>query len=150
MPAMHLMSVDLPAPLSPTSAITSPAATSKSTSVSAWTEPKLFDRPRMERVGVTDVVVDMVAVDVWGAREAVVGGGDRLDVVVRPSQHLLEDRQRLLVVPSRHRLIRALLERALAVQRLQHGVVALLEQRRVVVRRRAVQLGDDRLLRVVA
>ena len=34
-PATHLISVDLPAPLSPTSAITSPARTSKSTSVSA-------------------------------------------------------------------------------------------------------------------
>src|SRR3954471_11978404 len=43
MPAMHLISVDLPAPLSPTSAITSPAPTSKSTSVSACTEPKLFE-----------------------------------------------------------------------------------------------------------
>jgi len=38
-PAMHLTSVDLPAPLSPTSAITSPARTSKSTSSSAWTDP---------------------------------------------------------------------------------------------------------------
>ena len=46
MPATHLISVDFPAPLSPTSAITSPARTSKSTSVSAWTEPKLFEMPR--------------------------------------------------------------------------------------------------------
>ena len=51
MPAMHLMSVDLPAPLSPTSAITSPARTSKSTSVSAWTEPKRFDSSRISRSG---------------------------------------------------------------------------------------------------
>ena len=41
-PAMHLISVDLPAPLSPTSAITSPCRTSKSTSVSASTEPNVF------------------------------------------------------------------------------------------------------------
>src|SRR5690349_21765942 len=53
MPAMHLMSVDLPAPLSPTSAITSPARTSKSTSVSACTDPKVFDRSRISRSGVS-------------------------------------------------------------------------------------------------
>jgi len=34
-PATHLTSVDFPAPLSPTRAITSPRLTSKSTSVSA-------------------------------------------------------------------------------------------------------------------
>ena len=51
MPATHLISVDLPAPLSPTSAITSPARTSKSTSVSACTEPKLFEMPRSSSSG---------------------------------------------------------------------------------------------------
>src|SRR5947208_9612887 len=51
MPAMHLMSVDLPAPLSPTNAITSPARASKSTSVSACTEPKAFETPRSSRSG---------------------------------------------------------------------------------------------------
>src|SRR6266542_6243094 len=51
MPATHLMSVDLPAPLSPTSAITSPSRTSKSAPCRAWTEPKLFDTPRNSRVG---------------------------------------------------------------------------------------------------
>src|SRR6516162_3406241 len=45
-PATHLMSVDLPAPLSPTSAITSPSRTSKSTSVSACTDPYDFVIPR--------------------------------------------------------------------------------------------------------
>src|SRR4026209_612086 len=50
---MPLMSVDLPAPLSPTSAMTSPARTSKSTSVSACTDPKVFDRPRISRSGVS-------------------------------------------------------------------------------------------------
>src|SRR5215210_452734 len=44
------MSVDLPAPLSPTSAITSPSRTAKSTSFSAWTEPKLFETPRSSSV----------------------------------------------------------------------------------------------------
>src|SRR6478735_6206210 len=56
MPAMHLMSVDLPAPSSPTSAITSPSRTWKSTSVSACTEPKVFDRPRISRSGVSVVM----------------------------------------------------------------------------------------------
>src|SRR5689334_1508521 len=51
MPATHLMSVDLPAPLSPTSAITSPLRTSKSTSASACTEPKLFEIPRSSSAG---------------------------------------------------------------------------------------------------
>src|SRR2546427_4060611 len=53
MPAMHLISVDLPAPLSPTSAITSPLRTSKSTSVSACTEPNVFVMPRSWRRGVS-------------------------------------------------------------------------------------------------
>src|SRR3954452_23630172 len=51
MPAMHLISVDLPAPLSPTSAMTSPGATWKSTWYRAWTAPKLFDTPRSSRIG---------------------------------------------------------------------------------------------------
>src|SRR5229473_5333105 len=50
-PATHLISVDLPAPLSPTSAITSPCRTSKSTSVSACTEPNDFETPRSSRRG---------------------------------------------------------------------------------------------------
>src|SRR3972149_9346384 len=51
MPATHLISGDVPAPLSPTSAITSPLRTSKSTSESAWTDPNDFDRPRISRRG---------------------------------------------------------------------------------------------------
>ena len=54
---MHLISVDLPAPLSPTSAMTSPARTSKSTSVRAWTEPKLFVTFRASSIGVPAPVV---------------------------------------------------------------------------------------------
>src|SRR3954454_14403598 len=50
-PAMHFTRVDLPAPLSPTSAITSPGRTSKSTSVSAWTEPNDLVRSRIWRSG---------------------------------------------------------------------------------------------------
>src|SRR6187551_1378108 len=51
MPAIALMSVDLPAPLSPTSATTSPAWTSKSTSVSASTAPNRFVTPFSSRSG---------------------------------------------------------------------------------------------------
>ena len=47
------MSVDLPAPLSPTSAMTSPDRTSKSPSVSACTEPNVFVRSRISRSGVS-------------------------------------------------------------------------------------------------
>src|SRR4051812_27491288 len=53
MPASDLISVDLPAPLSPTRAMTSPSLTSKSTSSSAFTEPKLFETPRSWRVGLS-------------------------------------------------------------------------------------------------
>src|SRR3954451_2960621 len=53
MPAMHLISVDLPAPLSPTSAMTSPSRTSKSTSLSACTEPNDLVIPRSWRSGVS-------------------------------------------------------------------------------------------------
>src|SRR5258708_1558454 len=52
-PATHLTSVDLPAPLSPTSAITSPLRTSKSTSVRACTEPNVFVMSRSWRSGVS-------------------------------------------------------------------------------------------------
>src|SRR6478672_6958892 len=52
-PAMHLISVDLPAPLSPTSAITSPRRTSRSTSDSASTEPKVLVMERSSRRGVS-------------------------------------------------------------------------------------------------
>ena len=50
---MHLISVDLPAPLSPTRAITSPGETWKSTSNNAWTAPKLFETPCSSRTGVS-------------------------------------------------------------------------------------------------
>src|SRR5262245_46000830 len=47
------MSVDLPAPLSPTSAMTSPLRISKSTSVSACTEPNDLETPRSSSRGVS-------------------------------------------------------------------------------------------------
>src|ERR1700674_5851979 len=50
-PARILTSVDLPAPLSPTNATTSPARTSRSMSVSAATAPKRLETPRRLRTG---------------------------------------------------------------------------------------------------
>src|SRR5919206_1936066 len=57
MPAMTLTRVDLPAPLSPTSATTSPAWTPKSTSSSARTGPKLLLTPSRARTGVSAFMV---------------------------------------------------------------------------------------------
>src|SRR3954462_5968011 len=48
MPAMHLIRVLFPAPLSPTRAVTSPGRTSKSTSRRTWTAPKLLLIPRRD------------------------------------------------------------------------------------------------------
>ena len=53
-PAIALTRVDLPAPLSPTRATTSPAWISSSTSVSAWTAPKRLETPRNASTGVAD------------------------------------------------------------------------------------------------
>src|SRR5215217_1982300 len=61
-PATHLIRVDLPAPLSPTRAITSPGRTWKSTSVSACTEPKLFEIPRSSSSG-EDVVAGALVIE---------------------------------------------------------------------------------------
>src|SRR4051794_36619659 len=54
MPAMPLMRVLLPAPLSPTSAVTWPGRTSRSTPRSTCTAPKLFWMPRRLSIGSTD------------------------------------------------------------------------------------------------
>src|SRR5436305_11777878 len=54
MPEMTLTRVDLPAPLSPTSPTTSPAATSKSTPSSACTTPNLLLTPRRASSGVLE------------------------------------------------------------------------------------------------
>src|SRR6478736_4775618 len=51
MPATHLMSVDLPAPLSPTSAVTSPGSATRSTPRRACTAPKFLWPPRTSRGG---------------------------------------------------------------------------------------------------
>src|SRR5512139_3922671 len=50
-PPTHLTRVDLPAPLSPTSAVTSPARTVIATSRSTWTGPKLLLIPRSSSRG---------------------------------------------------------------------------------------------------
>src|ERR1043165_1682913 len=71
MPATVLTRVDLPAPLSPTSAITSPVRTSKSTSASAWTDPNDFEIPRSSKVGVSVTVPRFLPQRIGGgAREA--------------------------------------------------------------------------------
>src|SRR5688500_17656400 len=51
MPAIPLINVDLPAPLSPTSAMTSPGIARKSTFVSACTAPNRFEMPFNSRMG---------------------------------------------------------------------------------------------------
>src|SRR5271154_1442601 len=50
-PEIALMSVDLPAPLSPASATTWPGATSNETRFSACTAPNAFETLRTERIG---------------------------------------------------------------------------------------------------
>src|SRR5215212_9802984 len=75
---MHLISVDLPAPLSPTSAMTSPERTSKSTSVSASTWPKLLETLRASSVGAVSAVgvgVVSATASVTSARPPWGGGG---------------------------------------------------------------------------
>src|SRR5688500_10709187 len=52
---MPLMRVDLPAPLSPRSAMTSPRRTSKSTRYRAWTAPKAFEMPTASSRGVSAI-----------------------------------------------------------------------------------------------
>src|SRR5256885_8997477 len=57
MPPTHLTRVDLPAPLSPTRAVTSPAFAVRSTSRRTWTAPKLLLIPRISRRGAAAVTV---------------------------------------------------------------------------------------------
>src|SRR6476659_3367009 len=88
---MVLTSVDLPAPLSPTSATTSPARTSSSMSFSACTAPNLLDTPVMDRtvsVAAGEVVVVMVPSSAQARGGTGLGevaradGGDRVDAVL--------------------------------------------------------------------
>jgi len=50
-PEIVLIMVDLPAPLSPTSAVIFPAGTSRSTLLSACTAPKFLEMPRRVNSG---------------------------------------------------------------------------------------------------
>src|SRR5664279_4937298 len=54
---MHLINVDFPAPLSPTSAVTLPAVTEKSTACRTSTAPKLLFTPRISRIGLSATVI---------------------------------------------------------------------------------------------
>src|SRR5436190_18456721 len=81
------MSVDLPAPLSPTSAITSPSRTSKSTSCKARTEPKCLETPRSSRVGAVVVALTGGLYHGRGARN----GAPRPDKVLLAVLRVLPD-----------------------------------------------------------
>src|SRR5215211_2444626 len=70
MPAMILTRVDLPAPLSPTRATTSPGRTSRSTPSSAWTGPKLLLTPSRASTAPSEFMVEgsFPSVEAGGAR----------------------------------------------------------------------------------
>src|SRR5512135_364400 len=83
MPATPLIRVHLPAPLSPTRAVTSPARASKSTPLSTSTAPKLFWMPRRLSSGAAALGVSLI-------RPSLARGGrsdptpDRVQVGRRP------------------------------------------------------------------
>ena len=72
-PARILTSVLLPAPFSPTSAMTSPTSSSKSTASSAWIVPYAFDIPVMRRSASRSTGTE--GPDPSGAAEGVRGSG---------------------------------------------------------------------------
>ena len=72
-------------------------------------------------------------------RDAVVRRGDAVDLVAGLDQHLLEDRAGLLVVPAGDELLRALLQSAALVERVEDRVVPALEQERVRILLAAVR-----------
>src|SRR3954453_8839136 len=75
-PAIDLMSVLLPAPLSPTSAVTFPGYVSRSTPRSTCTAPKLLSTCRRDSNGCPcGVVVCATAMTYLGARDAVLLAG---------------------------------------------------------------------------
>src|SRR5436309_5062806 len=105
MPDMTLTSVDLPAPLSPTRPITSPARTPKSTPSSAWTAPKRLLTPCSSRRGAVAFMSDILSL---------VGLGDPglLAVALEPTgadlrrrpEPVLDDRRLDVVLGHCHRL----------------------------------------------
>ena len=68
MPAIVLISVDLPAPLSPTRAVTWPAGMSRLMSVSACTGPKFFPMPRSRSSGSASFTVTSCLMTSFGVR----------------------------------------------------------------------------------
>src|ERR1700722_7986915 len=54
-PEIALISVDLPAPLSPAKATTSPGKTSRETLFNAWTPPKCLETLRTPRIGASSL-----------------------------------------------------------------------------------------------
>src|SRR5438876_1191857 len=118
MPAIDLISVDLPAPLSPTRAITSPSRTAKSTSFSACTRGRLLPHRLVDGAALPareDVLdagrrgilagdrnrLEPVVLEGRDRRtaEPVVRGEHAVDLVAVLGEHLLEDGQALLRVP---------------------------------------------------
>ena len=77
-PASTLTKVDLPAPLSPTIATTWPADTSRSTSVSAATAPKLLLIPRSDRTAVSVAASSLIPCSVHAAAYSPVHTSDGL------------------------------------------------------------------------
>src|ERR1039457_1309842 len=72
-PAMVLIRVDLPAPLSPTRAVTLPMGMSRSMSERAFTGPKLLPTPRSRSSGASEESMVELAESRAGARPAVAG-----------------------------------------------------------------------------
>ena len=70
MPAMHLISVLLPAPLSPTRAVTFPAGMSRSMPASACTGPKLLPMFSSRSSGVSPLASGPTGAEADGTRPA--------------------------------------------------------------------------------
>ena len=101
-PASTLTSVDLPAPLSPTSATTSPAWTSRSMSVSAETAPKFLEMPRrLSTRSPAAVGLPVIGCDASSCGGPSDGGRDRAALVRPPTEAAGRARlESLLVIPS--------------------------------------------------
>src|SRR3954454_4643325 len=149
MPDITFTSVDLPAPLSPTRATTSPAPTEKSTVVSACTAPKRSETPRSSRTGVDSVMsgdLSLLLADARvGAGLLVLGGAD----LSRRPETVLDDGVVDIVLRHRNRrqqdgrdLARAVV--GLAVDGVTRGLVALQEVERQL--RGGLGLRLDRLV----
>src|SRR4051794_40628548 len=83
-PAIAFTSVDLPAPLSPTRATTSPARTAKSTPWSACTGPKRLLTPSSERIGAPLSGLIAVSARVASSRSRLLDPGRRAGALELP------------------------------------------------------------------